>query len=200
VLEYCNGGDLAQKLDEEGVLPEHTAVTYLKQILDGFKGLHVIRAMHRDFKVENVMLHNGVCKLVDLGFGKQLKDSDVTQTKLGSNLTMAPEVMQRKPYGFNADIWSIGVVFYQLLEGDFPFVGRNIEAVLKQIMEDRIAIKRTDISEDAKDFIKRCLVIDPKDRIDWNEIYKHPLIASSNSFVMMEPENEVDVKQNYSFY
>lgn len=83
------------------------------------------------------MLHDECCKIVDLGFGKQLSSlEDVTQTKLGSNLTMAPEVMQRHPYGIKADIWSIGVVFYQLLEGTYPFKGRNIEAIMEKIKKN----------------------------------------------------------------
>ena len=106
------------------------AIEYLKQILNGFKGLHQVRAMHRDFKVENVMLDYDVCKIVDLGFGRQLMEEDVARTKLGSNLTMAPEVMRNQPYGFEADIWSIGVVFYQLLEGTYPFIGRGAEAIM----------------------------------------------------------------------
>lgn len=77
------------------------------------------------------MLHDGCCKIVDLGFGKQLASLDsVTKTKLGSNLTMAPEVMKREPYGIKADIWSIGVVFYQLLEGAYPFTGSNMDKIL----------------------------------------------------------------------
>jgi serine/threonine protein kinase len=89
-MEYCNGLELADVLKQEKRLEEPTATIYLKQILDGFRGLHEVHAMHRDFKAENVMLHDGICKLVDLGFGKQLFEGDVARTKLGSNLTMAP--------------------------------------------------------------------------------------------------------------
>lgn len=125
VLEYCNGLELGDILLRETKIDEPTAISYLKQILNGFKGLHEVKAMHRDFKVQNVMLHDNICKIVDLGFGKQLLEGEVTRTKLGSNLTMAPEVMQGFPYDFKADIWSIGVVFYQMLFGHFPFEGRN---------------------------------------------------------------------------
>jgi serine/threonine protein kinase len=80
---------------------------------------------------------------------------------------MAPEVMQKRPYGFKADIWSIGVVFYQLLEGKFPFRGRNIEAIMEKIWRNEIVFEKPGLSENAKDFIKRCLVVDPDDRISW---------------------------------
>lgn len=130
VLEYCSGFELGDILLREKKLDEPTAVNYLKQILNGFKGLHEVHAMHRDFKVENVMLHEGVCKIVDLGFGKQLMGGELATTKLGSNLTMAPEVMQALSYDFRADIWSIGVVFYQMLYGKFPIRARGPVALL----------------------------------------------------------------------
>ena len=132
------------------------------------------------------MLHDDVCKIVDLGFGKQLKTGqDVTSTKLGSNLTMAPEVMRQEPYGFEADIWSIGVVFYQLLLGKFPFIGRGIPAILIIIENDELNFQGPDISDNAVDFIKKCLVVDPQKRISWEEIYKHPLIVESEVFSLV---------------
>jgi serine/threonine-protein kinase ULK2 len=73
VMEYCNGGDLEQYLQENGKLSEEEATTFLKHLLNGFKGLHKVHAMHRDFKAANVLLHDGVCKISDLGFSKQLK-------------------------------------------------------------------------------------------------------------------------------
>lgn len=74
--------------------------------------------MHRDFKSQNVMLHNNLCKIIDLGFAKQLNDDDdMAKTKLGNEMTMAPEVMQQLLYDFRADIWSVGIVYYQMLFG-----------------------------------------------------------------------------------
>ena len=63
---------------------------FLKQILNGFKGLHEVGAMHRDFKLANLPLHDRVCKIADLGFAKQMKDQDLTDTILGTQITMAP--------------------------------------------------------------------------------------------------------------
>ena len=90
---------------------------------------------------------------------------------------MAPEVMQKKLYGFKADIWSIGVVFYQMLEGRFPFRGRNVEAIMEKILMNEIVFEKPGLSEEAIDFVKRCLVVDPEERIGWADIYKHPLIS-----------------------
>lgn len=89
-IEYCNGGDLEEYLKEKKRLTEDEATTFLKQIINGFKGLHEVNAMHRDFKVANVLIHEGICKIADLGFAKQFEKKKMTATILGTSLTMAP--------------------------------------------------------------------------------------------------------------
>jgi serine/threonine protein kinase len=90
-MEFCNGGDLEQYHADKKRLTEDEATNFLKQILNGFKGLHEVGAMHRDFKLANVLLHNGVCKIADLGFAKQMQQGrSITTTILGTSLTMAP--------------------------------------------------------------------------------------------------------------
>lgn len=123
--------------------------------------------MHRDFKVANVLLHNSVCKIADLGFAKQMEKKQMTGTILGTSLTMAPEVLQEKAYGFEADIWSIGVVYYQMMYGKYPYMGMNDYDILKKIKNNRPDFSKVNISADARDFLDRCLTVDPKKRISW---------------------------------
>lgn len=124
--------------------------------------------MHRDFKVANVLLHNGVCKIADLGFAKQMeKKTELAKTILGTSLTMAPEVLSENPYGFQADIWSIGVVYYQLLYGKYPYTGMNDFDILKKIKKNRPDFSKVNISVEARDFLDRCLTVDPRKRISW---------------------------------
>lgn len=134
-------------------LSEDHAVMHLKQILNGFKGLHEISVMHRDFKLANILLNDRVCKIADLGFAKKMGDQDMTGTMLGTGLTMAPEVLSESPYGFNADIWSIGVVFYQLLTGKYPYSGLNFRDLLRNIKTSRPNYSAMNISPLAKDLI-----------------------------------------------
>jgi serine/threonine-protein kinase ULK/ATG1 len=89
-MEYCEGGELQTYIDKKGRLTEYEATNFLKQILNGFKGLHEANVMHRDFKASNVMFSNGILKIVDLGFAKVLKEQDLTHTLLGTKFTMAP--------------------------------------------------------------------------------------------------------------
>ena len=71
--------------------------------------------MHRDFKAANVLLHNGICKIADFGLSKEMGMEVLTATNVGTPLTNAPEILQGKSYGFETDIWSIGIVYYQIL-------------------------------------------------------------------------------------
>ena len=92
-------------------LPE--AVEYFVQILHAFQTLVKNKIMHRDFKLPNVLKHNGTIKVADFGFSKLLGTEDQqVETILGSPLNMAPEVLDRQLYNSKADIWSIGVCFY----------------------------------------------------------------------------------------
>lgn len=175
-MEYCNGGDLEKYLELKQRLTEDEATAFLKQIINGFKGLHEVNAMHRDFKVANVLLHEGICKIADLGFAKQLEKKKMTGTILGTSLTMAPELLKEQKYGLEADIWSVGVVFYQLLYGRYPYQGSTDNQILKRIETSRPDYSGVNISPKVRDFIDRCLIMDPQKRIQWVDIYKHPLI------------------------
>jgi serine/threonine protein kinase len=127
--------------------------------------------MHRDFKSANVLLHNGVAKIADLGFAKILKDS-VTHTILGTCLTMAPELLENKAYGFECDIWSLGVVYFEMLTGVYPFPGINDMEVLRKIKKGPpVFPTQVQISKNSIDFILKCLTVDPHKRINWKAIY-----------------------------
>lgn len=78
-----------------------------------------------------------------------------------------------------ADIWSIGVVYYQMIYGRYPYVGMNDYDILKKIRANRPDYSSVQISSECRDFIEKCLTVDPKSRIKWAEIYKHPLLAKN---------------------
>lgn len=98
---------------------EKEAIEYFIQILNSFKTLVKHKIMHRDFKLANILLHDGEIKIADFGFSKLLTNEEFTETMLGSPLNMAPEVLGGTQYNSKADIWSIGVVFYEMLFGTY---------------------------------------------------------------------------------
>ena len=123
--------------------------------------------MHRDFKLANVLLHDKMCKIADLGFAKKMAPNSMTSSLLGTGVTMAPEVLEGSPYGMKADIWSIGVVFYQLLTGKYPYLGANFKDLLRKIKTTPVDYSVMRISPIATDFIKKCLMVKPEQRISW---------------------------------
>jgi|JI6StandDraft_1071083.scaffolds.fasta_scaffold66990_1 serine/threonine protein kinase len=91
VYEFCNGGTLEKLLKVEGHLSESKALTYFRQLVEAFKILYKHNIMHRDLKPDNILFHNGVLKLGDFGFCKNLKTADnMASTMLGSPIYMAP--------------------------------------------------------------------------------------------------------------
>jgi len=154
--------------------------------------------MHRDFKSANVLLHNGVAKIADLGFAKILKDS-VTHTVLGTCLTMAPELLENKAYSFECDIWSLGVVFYEMLTGMYPFSGINDMEVLRKIKKGPPNFPgNITVSKQSTDFIMKCLTVDPAKRISWKAIYEHPLLQPKVSII--HNLNGVNIHDSLDFY
>jgi serine/threonine protein kinase len=86
--------------------------------------------VHRDIKLDNILRHltpdGGVLlKIADLGFAKELGNSRVTRTKVGTPITKAPEIIEGRTYGLEVDLYSCGVIFYQILFGCYPFVAKN---------------------------------------------------------------------------
>lgn len=100
VIEYCNGGTLQQEIRNKHRIPEKQAILILKQIINGIAELHSHRIVHRDLKPDNILSHNGVYKIADFGFSKEIDPvAEVGMTTLGTVTTMAPEVLKKKPYG-----------------------------------------------------------------------------------------------------
>ena len=158
----------------------------LTQLNTVFKIMHSYNIMHRDLKLKNIMITflnkqktNYEVKLCDYGFSKSLDDSLVTSTHLGTPATMAPEVISDKKYSTQADLWSIGIIIYQLLFKDLPYFGFNEKQVLAKILS-KVPIKQP---EDPllKDLLNKLLVIEPEKRITWDEYFKHPFFKEGNN-------------------
>ena len=176
VMEYCNEGDLRNYIKSKDHLSEAEAVSFLKQLLNGFKGLHEVNAIHRDFKSANVLKKDGKLKIGDLGFGKQ---TEVSNTVLGTSIYMAPEVLMNQTYSNKADIWSLGVVFYEMIFGTFPYIGKNDKEILTNIETCDLDLAKFNIkiSEECKDLLRRIFIMDQDKRIEWVELYNHRLFA-----------------------
>jgi len=132
--------------------------------------------MHRDFKPSNVLVHDGKIKIADFGFSKLLGNKSHTRTILGSPLNMAPEIMEGKPYGAKADVWSVGVTFYELLFGDHPWKAKTLSMLLKNIQETPLEFpKGVEISDASKDILRKMVVVEAGDRASWTDCFEHEI-------------------------
>ena len=122
--------------------------------------------MHRDLKPENVLIKDGIYKLADFGFCKELSVEMMTRTMLGSPLYMAPEILRGEAYSVNADIWSIGVILYEMLTGICPYQSNSIANLISCIEEKPLNFSRG-INDNIKRFVSKCLQKESKLRMNW---------------------------------
>lgn len=198
MLEYCNEGDLMQYLKEKGRLTEDEAIDFFIQILNAFKTLVKNKIMHRDFKLANILKHNGTIKIADFGFAKLLGNENLASTTLGSPLNMGPEVLQGKSYNNKADIWSVGTCLYELLVGKPPYTAKNIQELISNINNKPLRFpKGISISPVVEEVIRSMLVVDPNKRIDWEGLFNHPVNHFLEDKIMKEFEQTMgDDKDN----
>lgn len=91
------------------------------QLRAGFEVLFEEKILHRDLKPSNILFHNGVVKIADFGFCKEMMENDMAQTMVGSPIYMAPEILKGSVYDHRADIWSLGVILYEMMYGFCPY-------------------------------------------------------------------------------
>lgn len=202
VIQYCNGGDLEGYIHKQSakLLNENEALYYLKQIMNGFSALYKEKIMHRDFKLANIFLHNDVVVIGDFGFAKS--GFEMAQTKLGTPVTMAPELHTgQESYNNKADLWSIGVVFYEMLYGDNPFFGLSMPEILANIREKSgnnlpFLDSKNKVSNLSKDLLKRLLEMDPDRRIDWESFFNHPVFTEKRTYEGTKATVEKEFENN----
>lgn len=174
VYEFCKGGTLEELIEKKKNLSESESLMIFKQIVNAFKSLYPENILHRDLKPSNILLNDGVIKVADFGFCKTLESAvDLTKTMIGSPIFMAPEILTGSPYSAKADIWSLGVVLFNMLFGFCPFEDTTIARLINQIHQKVVNIPRNinNISRPVEEIIRKMLVIDPNRRITWEEIF-----------------------------
>jgi eukaryotic-like serine/threonine-protein kinase len=145
VMEHLDGADLGALLKRRGALPAHEAALYLLQACEAVGEAHDHGIVHRDLKPRNLFLTHGEggrpsLKVLDFGFSKQLTTTErerltLSNAVLGSPAYMSPEqIISPSDVGARSDVWSLGVVLYQLVTGQLPFKGADAAAMMSQVM------------------------------------------------------------------
>ncbi|APA05557.1 hypothetical protein sscle_01g003270 [Sclerotinia sclerotiorum 1980 UF-70] len=189
VTQLAIGGELFDRICEQGRFTEKDASQTILQVLEAVDYLHDNNVVHRDLKPENLLYltkdpHSDLV-LADFGIAKMLDTKDeVLTTMAGSFGYAAPEVMLKKGHGKPVDMWSMGVITYTLLCGYSPFRSENLQDLIDECSNARVIFHERywkDVSADAKDFIGHLLQPVPEDRSTSKEALAHPWLSGENA-------------------
>ena len=179
ITEFAQG-DLFEIVEEDARLPEAVVQNIAKQLVRALHYLHSNRIIHRDMKPQNILLsEGGAVKLCDFGFARAMSSNTVVLTSIkGTPLYMAPELVQELPYTHTVDLWSLGVILFELFVGQPPFYTTSIYSLISLIVKDPVKYPEN-ISPDFKSFLKGLLNKTPSQRLDWPELLNHPFVRES---------------------
>jgi tRNA A-37 threonylcarbamoyl transferase component Bud32 len=204
IMELIKGSDLFDISDILGTLRPSSVAALLQQLLTALNFLHSRGIVHRDIKPENMIVDykKNTLKLTDFGSAKIVNTKDEGAVA-GTLNYMAPEVLLNMRGARNVcdkpvDVWSVGIITYMLLCGFHPFdCGKSkTQNIINRIISGKFDFPSPSwdkVPKDCKDFIKRCLVVDPKKRATVPELLKHPWIvksATSGNVIFNEDECE----------
>lgn len=181
IVNYCNKGSLEDYLKNTNrkCFKEEEAIGFLKQIASAFIELRKHKILHRDLKLDNIFFHNDRIVVGDFGFAKM--GQEFAESKLGSPITMAYELLIASAssciYNSKADLWSIGVIYYQMLFGITPFYGFTMAELVKDIESKANGNLKFPglVSIESRELLNKILVTDPIDRLDWIAFFNHKL-------------------------
>ncbi|KAL0966189.1 hypothetical protein UPYG_G00292080 [Umbra pygmaea] len=184
VLEYVDGGELFDRIiDENYTLMELDTVVFIRQICEGLQHMHKMYILHLDLKPENILCVSRVTnkvKIIDFGLARIYKPREKLRVNFGTPEFLAPEVVNYDFVSFNTDMWSLGVITYMLLSGLCPFLGDDNNETMNNILACQWNFEEAefrDISEEAKDFISKLLIVNKSWRIGATEALRHPWLS-----------------------
>ena len=209
VMEYVDGKTLKQLLKKRGTLTLSEAIDIMSQLTDGMAHAHDSYIIHRDLKPQNIMIKDdGQIKITDFGIAMALNSTQLTQTNsvMGSVHYLPPEQASGKGCTIKSDIYSMGIIFYELLSGSLPFKGDNaVEIALKHMREPLPSLREDNpsIPQSIENIIKKATAKNPKNRYDSARSMHEDLLTALDDERMDEapyefkyPENDNESKKS----
>lgn len=186
-------GQLFEIIEEDKRLPEVEIRKIAQQLTSALYYLHENNIIHRDIKPQNILISaSGVIKLCDFGFARLIDNKTMITSIKGTPLYMAPELLNEYPYNKKADLWSLGVILYELFVGQPPFYTNSFPTLINKIKKEDIRYPDS-MSPQFKEFLKGLLFKNPKDRWDWAKILNHPFLKESEA----ERKAKMEIQENY---
>ena len=199
VMEYIDGKTLKQLIKKRGHLTVSEAIDIMLQLTDGLSQAHDSYIIHRDIKPQNIMiLEDGMAKITDFGIAMAINAADLTQTNsvMGSVHYLPPEQAAGKGSTIKSDIYSLGILFYEMLAGTMPFRGETaVEIALKHIKNPMPSIRKVNpkVPQSVENIILKCTAKNPKNR--YNNVRE--LHDDLSSALSIDRENEDKISFKY---
>ena len=179
IMEYAPNGNLYDLITKEKTgFNEYKAFEYFIQVVNAVYYLHNNNIIHRDIKPENILIgEDNKIKLCDFGWAKELTLEN-RSTFCGTVEYMAPEIVGSENYDYGVDIWSLGILLYELLYGHSPFKANNTKNVILNIKSHELTYDDTNktVSKSCKDLIQKLLNNNPQKRYKIKDILEHPFV------------------------
>ena len=206
-MELCNGGGLSDCLEDhikknKGPFPEEVVQYLMRQIVSGLNYLHKRNILHRDIKLDNILVDfdneedrknknmmKAKVKIIDFGFARHLQPSQLAYSTLGSPINMDPGILRKlnkmehsNEYGYDqkADIWSLGTICYEMLIGKNTFNAENMRELISKVERGNYFLP-TSISKEAVSFLNGMLQYDLKKRLSAEQLYHHNFLTKDFS-------------------
>ena len=202
IMEYIENGNLYDliKKSPNKILPINEVSHIIKQLVCAIYYLHNMNPpiIHRDIKPENILLdNNNIIKLTDFGWSNYINLTEIRNTFCGTPLYFSPEIIMGNGHDNKVDIWCVGVIIFELLIGRIPFLGKDRNTLMYNIVNGKICWD-DNIDIDARDLISKILIVEPNLRISLEDIMKHNFIRKfcgncdldlikPNNFELYEP-------------
>ena len=203
VMEFCNGGGLSSCLEEykeknRKPFPEEVVQYLMKQIVSGINYLHKRHILHRDIKLDNILVNfendedkrnknmlKAKVKIIDFGFARHLNPSQLAFSTLGSPINMDPGILRKlnkmensRDYGYDekADIWSLGTICYEMLIGKCTFDANSMKELIGKVEKGNYLLPTT-LSKESASFLNGMLQYDPKKRLTAEQLSNHKFLT-----------------------